>query len=48
MSGALGMFHVSWSQRADTVSDWVIESVQEIVNKMDEEKCGSSPIPMST
>ena len=30
------------------MSDWVIESIQEIISKMNEEKRGLSPIPMST
>ena len=29
----------------DTLSDWVIESIQEILSKMNEEKRGLSPIP---
>jgi hypothetical protein len=34
ISGALGMFQVGWRQEADTMSDCVIESIQEIVSKM--------------
>ena len=30
---------------AYTMSDWVIESIQEILSKMNEEKRGLSPIP---
>ena len=47
MSSALGMLHDRWRYVAYTMSDWVIESIQEIVSKTNEEKRGLSLIPMS-
>jgi hypothetical protein len=41
---ALGMFQLSWGQRAYTMSDWAIESIQEIVSKMNEAERGLFPI----
>ena len=40
MSGALGMFQVVWRQHAGTMSDWVIESIQEIVSTMNKAERG--------
>ena len=34
ISGALGMFQVSWIKQADTMSDWAVESIQEVVSEM--------------
>jgi hypothetical protein len=44
ISSALGMFKVGLRQQADTISDSVIESIQEIVSKMNEAERGLSPI----
>ena len=45
MLGALGMFHVGWQERVNTMSDWVIESMQEIVSKMNKAERELPPIP---
>ena len=34
ISGALGMVHVGSPYSSDTISDWMIESMQEIVSKI--------------
>ena len=36
ISRALGVFRGSLRQQADRISDWVIESIQEIVTKMNQ------------
>ena len=42
ISYALGMFHVGGRLMKSTMSDWVIESIQEILSKTNEEKRGLS------
>jgi hypothetical protein len=44
ISSALGMFQVGWRQQAGTMSDWVIESIQEIVIKMNKAERELFPI----
>jgi hypothetical protein len=44
VSDALGMFQVGWRHQADTMSDYVIESVQEIVSKMNRAESALFPI----
>jgi hypothetical protein len=44
ISGALGTFQVGWRQQTNTMSDRVIESIQEIVSKMNEAGRESFPI----
>ena len=44
ISGALGMFHVGQQQQTDTTFNWVIESIQEIVSKMNKAERGLCPI----
>jgi hypothetical protein len=34
ISGALGMSQASWIKQADTMSDWAVESIQEVVSEM--------------
>ena len=34
ISGALGMFQAGWRRQEVTMPDWVIESIQEIVSKI--------------
>jgi hypothetical protein len=38
ISRALGMALIGWRQSADTMSDWVIESMQEIVSELKKEQ----------
>src|SRR6267154_1402275 len=38
ISRALGMALISWRQSADTMSDWLVESMQEIVSELRKEK----------
>ena len=45
ISRALGVFRGSLRQQADRISDWVIESMQEIVTKMNQAECTLFPIP---
>ena len=44
VSDALGMFHVGWQYMANTMFASVIESIQEILSKTNEEKRGLSSI----
>jgi hypothetical protein len=44
ISDALGMFQVGLRQQTGTMSDPVIESLQEIVSKMNKAERGSFPI----
>jgi hypothetical protein len=37
------MFQLSWQQQVYTMSDWAIESIQEIVSKMNEAERGLFP-----
>jgi hypothetical protein len=46
ISRALGMALIGWRQSAvDTMSDWVAESMQEIVGKLNKADCRFIPIP---
>jgi hypothetical protein len=45
ISRTLGTALISWQQSADTMSDWVIESMQEIVNKLNKAERRFIPIP---
>ena len=38
ISRALGMALIGWRQSADTMSDWVVESMQEIVSELRKEQ----------
>jgi hypothetical protein len=38
ISRALGMALIGWRQSADTMSDWVVESIQEIVSELKKEQ----------
>jgi hemolysin-activating ACP:hemolysin acyltransferase len=38
ISRALGMALIGWRQSADTMSDWVVESMQEIVIELKKEQ----------
>ena len=40
ITGALGMVHVGSPYSSDTISDWMIESLQETMNKMSKEERG--------
>jgi hypothetical protein len=44
ISSALGMFQVGWRQQVGTMSDWVIESIQDIVSKKNKAERGLCPI----
>jgi hypothetical protein len=43
ISRALGMALIGWRQLADTMSDWVAESMQEIVSELKKEQRKLSP-----
>ncbi len=45
ISSALGMFQVGSRQQADRISDWMIESIQGIVSKMNKAERALFPIP---
>ena len=45
ISRALGMSQVRWRQQGGTISDWMIETIQEIVRKMNEAERRLFPIP---
>ncbi len=47
ISRALGGFYVGWRKSADTMSHWVIESMQEIVSELKKQQRGSFSIPTS-
>ena len=42
---ALGMFQIGWRHQADIMSDWAIESVQEIVSKLNRAERALFPTP---
>jgi hypothetical protein len=44
-SRALGMASIGWLQSADTMSDWVVESMQEIVSKLNKAERRFIPTP---
>ena len=45
ISRALGMALISWRQSGDTMSDCVVESLQEIVNKLNKAERRSISMP---
>ena len=40
ISRALGMFQGCWRRQADGISDWMIETMQEIVSKLNKAERG--------
>ena len=48
ISGALGMSQADWQHPADTMSDSVIESIQEIVSEMNKAKRGLYSMSVQT
>src|SRR5882757_3143939 len=42
ISRALGMALISWRQSGETVSDWLVETMQEIVSELKKEQRGLS------
>jgi hypothetical protein len=45
ISRALGMALIGWRQSVDIMSDWVLESIQEIVSKLNKAERRFIPIP---
>jgi hypothetical protein len=45
ISRALGMSLIGWRQSDDTMSDWVLESMQEIVSKLNKAERRFIPMP---
>jgi hypothetical protein len=45
ISRALGMALIDWRQSVDITSDWVLETVQEIVSKLNKAERRLFPIP---
>ena len=45
ISRSLGMFQICYRQQGRTISDWMIETIQEIVRKMSEAERRLFPIP---
>ena len=45
ISDALGMFQIGRQHQADTMSDWAIESVQDIVSKLNRAERALFPTP---